>query len=208
MRCVEMHDCPACENPATATFAAAVAQSLGESTIKGAFEPSSSRTFLRAALAAIAQPTSADPVKVMYATSSWVASASPTTDPEPVTTFSQPAGTPRPCSNSASNSDDNGVCDAGFSTTGQPAAIAGANLWATRLSGKLKGEIAATTPTGTRRVKLVLPAPAAVASIGTTSPANVRACAAANANVSTARAASTRAVLSGLAASCAMALAK
>src|SRR4051812_8654545 len=101
-----MHDCPACEKPATATLAAAVAQSLGESTIKGAFEPSSSRTFLRAAFAAIAHPTSADPVKVMYATSSWVANASPTTEPAPVTTFSHPVGTPRPCNSSASSNDD------------------------------------------------------------------------------------------------------
>src|SRR5262245_23664386 len=194
-----MHDCPACEKPATATLAAAVAQSLGASTISGAFEPSSNRTFLRAAFAAIAQPTAAEPVNVIYATSSWVASASPTTEPEPVTTFSHPAGTPSPFSNSASSSDDTGVCDAGFSTTGQPAAIAGASLCTTRLSGKLNGEIAASTPMGTRSVKPVLPAPAGVSALGSISPVNVRASAAANAKVSTARAASARAVLRGLA---------
>ena len=44
-----------------------------------------------------------------------------------------------------------GVFDAGFRTNGQPTAIAGATLCATRLSGKLNGVIAATTPTGTRR---------------------------------------------------------
>ena len=48
---------------------------------------------------------------------------------------------------------DSGVCDAGFSTIGQPAAIAGATLWATRFSGKLNGLIAPTTPIGTRSVK-------------------------------------------------------
>ena len=42
----------------------------------------------------------------------------------------------------------NGVWLAGLSTTGQPAAIAGATLWATRLSGKLNGLIAPTTPIG------------------------------------------------------------
>ena len=98
----------------------------------------------------------------------------------------------------------NGVWLAGLSTTGQPAAIAGASLWATRLSGKLNGLIAPTTPIGTRNVNPILPSPLAVASSGTTSPASVRASAAAKRNVSTARSASTRAVLSGLAASAAM----
>ena len=37
---------------------------------------------------------------------------------------------------------------AGFSTTAQPAASAGAILCATRLSGKLNGVIAPTTPIG------------------------------------------------------------
>ena len=43
-----------------------------------------------------------------------------------------------------------GVRLAGFSTNGQPAAIAGATLWAARLSGKLKGEISEQGPIGTR----------------------------------------------------------
>ena len=98
----------------------------------------------------------------------------------------------------------NGVWLAGFSTTGQPAAIAGASLWATRLSGKLNGAIAPTTPMGTRRVKPSLPSPAASASSGTISPDNLRASAAANWNVPTARSASARAVLIGFAASLAM----
>ena len=37
---------------------------------------------------------------------------------------------------------ESGVLPAGLSTTGHPAAMAGATLWATRLSGKLNGEIA------------------------------------------------------------------
>ena len=62
-------------------------------------------------------------------------------------------------SSSASAIAQNGVWLAGFSTTGQPAAMAGASLWATRLSGKLNGAIAPTTPIGTRRVKPSLPSP-------------------------------------------------
>ena len=99
---------------------------------------------------------------------------------------------------------ENGVWLAGLSTTGQPAAMAGATLWATRFNGKLNGLIAPTTPTGTRRTNPSLPTPASLASIGIISPVSVRATAAENWNVLTARAASTRAVLIGLAASTAI----
>ncbi len=81
-----------------------------------------------------------------------------------------------------------GVCDAGLSTTGHPAAIAGASLWLTRFSGKLNGLIAPTTPMGTRSVKPSLPMPATFASIAIISPVSVRASTAANANVPAARA--------------------
>ena len=97
-----------------------------------------------------------------------------------------------------------GVCDAGLSTTGHPAAIAGATLCDTRLRGKLNGLIAPTTPIGTRSVNASLPTPASFASIGIMSPVSVRASTAANRNVPTARAASTRAAFSGLAASAAI----
>ena len=107
-------------------------------------------------------------------------------------------------SSSARAMAESGVWLAGFSTTGQPAAMAGATLWATRLSGKLNGVMAPTTPIGTRRVKPSLPSPGCDASSGTISPASVRASAAANGNVLTARSASTRAVLIGLAASAAI----
>ena len=68
--------------------------------------------------------------------------------------------------------------------------------------------MAPTTPMGSRSVKPSLPSPGCAASIGTISPVSVRASAAANWNVSTARAASTRAVAMGLAASSAMVRAK
>ena len=68
--------------------------------------------------------------------------------------------------------------------------------------------MAPTTPMGSRRVKASLPSPTSAASIGTISPASLRASTAANVNVLTARAASTRAVFSGLAASAAMVRAK
>ena len=45
-----------------------------------------------------------------------------------------------------------GVFEAGLRTKGQPIASAGATLWATRLSGKLKGVMKAQGPTATRLV--------------------------------------------------------
>jgi hypothetical protein len=65
----------------------------------------------------------------------------------------------------------------------------------------LNGEIAPTIPIGRRRVKASLPAPACDASIGTISPASLRASTAAIVYVDIARRASTRAALSGLPAS-------
>ena len=82
---------------------------------------------------------------------------------------------------------ERGVCVAGLSTTGHPAAMAGASLWATRFSGKLNGLMAPTTPTGTRRVNASLPSPTLLDSIGTTSPESRRASTAAKVNVPTAR---------------------
>ena len=61
--------------------------------------------------------------------------------------------------------------------------------------------MAPTTPTGTRWTKPTLPPPTELASSGTSSPVRVRVTAAEKRNVSTARAASTRAVAMGLAAS-------
>ncbi len=122
----------------------------------------------------------------------------------PASTLSQPGGRPASCSSSARRSAESGVCEAGLSTTAHPAARAGAILCATRLSGKLNGLIAPTTPIGTRIVNASLPSPACEASIGTTSPASLRASTAAIVYVDTARATSTRAALSGLPASAAI----
>jgi hypothetical protein len=65
----------------------------------------------------------------------------------------------------------------------------------------LNGEIAPTTPIGTRSVNASLPTPACEPSIGTISPASLRASTAAIVNVDMARETSTRAALSGFPAS-------
>ena len=120
-------------------------------TIAGVAFPSSSFTRLRCARSAIPQPTSPEPVNVISLTRSSSTSTSPIAAAEPETTFSQPGGRPASSSSSARNSAESGVVDAGFSTTGQPAASAGAILCATRFSGKLNGEIAPTIPIGSAK---------------------------------------------------------
>ncbi len=147
------------------------------------------------------QPTPLEPVKLISFTRSSSTSTSPISPALPTRTFSHPGGSPASVSSSASRSAESGVCEAGFSTTAQPAASAGAILWATRLSGKLNGEIAPTIPIGSLSVNASFPAPACDASIGTISPASLRASTAAIVNVDIARAASTFAAFSGLPAS-------
>ena len=161
---------PACEKPPTRTFAATSATSASGSTISGEVEPSSSFTFFRGAFATMPQPTGALPVNVTRRGISCTTSASPTSPPDPVTTVTQSSGMPASTRIATSAFAESGVADAGLSTTGQPAAIAGASLWATRFSGKLNGLMAATTPIGTRSASPIRPAPEAVAPIGTTSP--------------------------------------
>ena len=146
MRWIEMQLWPACEKACSLALSAAVSQSPSAWTISGAFEPSSRLTFLCGTLLRIPQPTPAEPVKLSARVSSCSTIALPTSEPGPGTTLSQPSGRPASTRISASFSAEIGVCPAGLRTIALPAAIAGPSLWATRLSGKLKGLIAPTTP--------------------------------------------------------------
>ncbi len=161
---------PAKENAFAASRVETSSRSASASTITGVAFPSSSFTRLRGARSASFQPTSPEPVKVIARTRSSSTSTSPISEAGPTTTFSHPGGSSASVSSSASRSAEKGVCDAGFRTTAQPAASAGPILCATRLSGKLNGEIAPTTPIGSRSVNASLPVPACDASIGTSSP--------------------------------------
>ena len=175
-----MQLCPANEKALAAMAAAAAATSASAVTITGVALPSSRFTFFRGARSFSFQPTAPEPVKVIALTRSSSIRTSPISDDGPATTLSQPGGSPASSSSSASRSAESGVWLAGLSTTAQPAASAGASLWATRLSGKLKGLIAPTIPIGRRSVKPSLPSPAWAASIGTISPASLRASTVAN----------------------------
>ena len=72
--------------------------------------------------------------------------------PKPVTTLRTPGGKPASSARSPSRSAVSGVCSAGFSTTVQPAASAGATFHDAIISGKFQGMIWPATPTGSLRV--------------------------------------------------------
>ena len=167
---VEMHTCPALANPLATVAAATLSMSASDMTISGLLEPSSIVTFLMPALRQMRSPISMLPVKVIFRTLGSPVRTSPIWLPGPVTHWMASSGRPDSSRISTSFSADRGVSPAGLSTTELPAARAGPTLWQTRFKGKLKGAMAATTPTGTRMVKpnwLTLPG---AASRGTVSP--------------------------------------
>ena len=73
-------------------------------------------------------PARVEPVKETLSTRGWVAIASPTTGPRPVTRLKTPAGTPASWMISARMKALIGATSLGLSTTVQPAASAGATL--------------------------------------------------------------------------------
>ena len=94
-----------------------------------------------------------------------------------------------------------------MSTTAFPATKAGASSCATRFKGKLKGVMATTTPTGSRRKKLIVFLPLDIASVFIVSPCIVRIVSADKVTVSMQRSTSTRANAIGLPTSSVMVLA-
>jgi hypothetical protein len=95
-------------------------------------------------------PTLVLPVKLTMSTSRDSTSAAPSAGFEPVTTLTTPGGNPTSSQMRASSITASGSCGAGFMTTALPTASAGATLPAMATSGKLYGEMQATTPTGGR----------------------------------------------------------
>ncbi|MNS79401.1 hypothetical protein D3C72_1130550 [compost metagenome] len=98
-------------------------------------------------------------MKLILRTSGCAASAAPAVAPRPHTTLSAPGGKPASSASSASRSAVSGVSSDGLSTTVQPAASAGATFHSAMASGKFHGTMAATTPTGSRRVYVTHCAP-------------------------------------------------
>ena len=118
--------------------------------MNGALPPSSSDSFFTvvAHCAISSLPVSVEPVNDSFRTIGLLVSSAPISDAGPVMTLNTPLGTPARSASSASASAENGVCDAGFSTTAQPAAMAGPAFRVIIASGKFHGVMQATTPIG------------------------------------------------------------
>ena len=162
-----------------------------------ALPPSSRTTFFLPARSFIRQPTEGDPVKVSSLKRGSATIRSPSSrvigrmDTEP-------AGTPAASMISATVSIVSGSLDGGLRTIGLPVAIAGAILWAARLSGKLNGLMPAIGPIGKRRVMPTRSLDEGIRSSGMTSPVIRSASSAPSRKVSVARSTSTSASRMGL----------
>src|SRR6218665_1391312 len=129
----------------------ALSMSASANTMNGALPPSSSDIFLTVgALCAIRmRPTSVEPVKLMWRTTSLAHSTLPMAMELSLSAhrmLNTPAGMPARNASSAAASAVSGVNSAGLMITGQPAASAGATLRVIMASGKFQGVIAAQTP--------------------------------------------------------------
>ena len=100
-----------------------------------------------AAYCMMRRPVVVSPVNPIFAIRLFVARAFPISAPGPVRTLITPGGTTSLIT-SASLRIDHGVGDAGLITVQLPAASAGAIFHAAIRSGKLKGMICPTTPSG------------------------------------------------------------
>src|ERR1700753_3337358 len=105
-----------------------------------------------AAALATARPVAVEPVNATLSTPGCAASAAPVSRDNPVTTLTTPGGKPASPMSSAKPSVEAGGWPGGFATPVQPAASAGASFQVISSSGEFHGVIAATTPTGSRRV--------------------------------------------------------
>src|SRR6516164_5665112 len=97
-------------------------------------------------------PTSVEPVKEIARTAGLPTSSSPISEPDPVTIFNTPAGTPASTNNSTSLRAVKLVNSAGFHTTVLPQTSAGAIFQTGIATGKFQGVIRPTTPSGCRMV--------------------------------------------------------
>ena len=149
MRCTLIHTCPAwLYAPPIRRLIKASLISVSGSIMTAALPPSSKTTFLRPARAFISQPTASEPVKLSNLKRSSVTSRSASSRGQG-NTEKAPCGKSVSARISAIFKAEIGVRLGGFSTKGQPAAIAGAILCAVRFKGKLNGLIKDTAPIGT-----------------------------------------------------------
>ncbi len=96
------------------------------------------------------------PTKDTADTSGWPSSAS-TASRSPCTTLSTPSGKPARCTSSASSRDADGSFSEGLSTKQFPHATAFAIIHRGTMTGKLNGVMPATTPSGSKTVRMSMP---------------------------------------------------
>ena len=134
---------------------AACSRSASSNTTLGDLPPSSMAVCFkrRPARSLIRRPVESEPVKLILATSGCSTSGVPTSAPKPVTTLNTPGGKPASSNSCANSSVEAEVNSEGLATTVQPAASAGASFQASSSNGEFHGVMAATTPTGSWRVK-------------------------------------------------------
>ena len=146
-----MHDWPPLRILATMAPSIAVSMSASSNTRSGALPPSSIETLrmFSAAPRSRIRPTSVDPVKDSLRVAGCSSIARTTSEARVVgTTFTTPSGNPTSARICAMTSAVNGVSAAGLSTTGQPAANAGATLRVAMAAGKFHGVTSTAVPTG------------------------------------------------------------
>src|SRR5579875_892463 len=125
-------------------------RSASSKTIIGSLPPNSRLTLLTPleAMLITRLPVSVSPVNATLETFLFEINSSPTTAPEPVTTFNAPLGSPALQMRSHTIRSASGVELAGFTTIVFPPARAGAILTTMRTTGEFHGVIATHTPTG------------------------------------------------------------
>ena len=146
-----MHRSPAEPNPALTAASAARSRSASGSTTMWFFAPprACTRLPLRVPVSYTYRAIGVEPTNDTALTSGCSSSRS-TATLSPCTTLNTPAGRPA-CSHSrATSSDADGSFSLGLSTTALPAAMAMGTNHIGTITGKLKGEITAQTPTGCR----------------------------------------------------------
>ena len=142
MRLAQTQVWPVLRNFEATTSRTAASRSASSKTRNGAWPPSSSETRFTvfAACAASRMPTSVLPVKVsLRIAGSSKNTAETAAGSAVVSTWNTSAGPPASRHSSSSRSAVSGDCSAGFSTTVQPAASAGAALRVTIAAGKFHG---------------------------------------------------------------------
>jgi hypothetical protein len=97
-----------------------------------------------------------EPTKLIATTCGCSSSAS-TASLSPCTTLNTPSGSPASLKSSAMRSEGLGSIGLGLSTKVLPQAMATGNIHIGTITGKLKGVMPATTPSGWRMVQLSMP---------------------------------------------------